>query len=329
MDLLKKWGRNLADANIKIPVSVIATILGLASLGNLYRMLGFEVFWPTAGVLGIIIVLYTLIKYIRYPRVMAEEFKNPAIVGLFPCPAMIMMIIGAFLRPYFPAFAKGLWLFSFAFFAIILVLFLYIHMFKYRDKNKFNPGFLVPFCSYIVGTVVGTGMDEPEFCRALIALSFFTFLVVLPYTFYRLLKKPPEGYAKLSKFIIVAPFGLLGASALNFYPDLSPAAVAAFFIATLVVYIYIFGTTIPAVITKPFVAGHAAMTFPSAIASVFTYRYFVYLSGQDSYWAGLVRNIAGVQLFISTAIIAYVLVNYIRVLWGVLNEERGKADNAA
>ncbi|MEG0086913.1 MAG: transporter, partial [Niameybacter sp.] len=139
--------------------------------------------------------------------------------------------------------------------------------------------------------------------------------ILLPLMVLRLIKKPiTTGPLFMTKAIILAPTSLCLVSYLNFIAKPSAWLVYALYAIILASLIYVL-INLPKFFSFTFHPGFAALTFPMAIGMIASTKMSAFLNGQGLEKLGnIVHQISGLQLFLTTAIVAFVLFNFF-MMW--------------
>jgi len=149
----------------------------------------------------------------------------------------------------------------------------------------------------------------------------FAYAILLPFMIYRLAKYELPAPLSMTPAIFLAPSSLVVVGYLNvtanpefggtFYSWIVYAAFAVVMIS--LIYIII---RLPKWLSKPFNLGFAALTFPTAIGLVATQRVFNFLLNNGFETAGeFFRQVFGIQLWLTTAIMSYVAFGFLKMLF--------------
>lgn len=143
----------------KMPVPILPTMVGAATLANVYAGQGF--LWVrhlTIWLTAVIWITY-LCKIIMYPKTCAGEYKNVIPSSLYAGFTMIMMIVGSYLFDYSAALGKGIWFAGLAIHAVHIIIFTYRNVIKARSIDTFVPSWFVTYNGIMVSCVVGGAMQ--------------------------------------------------------------------------------------------------------------------------------------------------------------------------
>lgn len=304
--------KNTIDRLERFPVGVIATTVGACTLANAFLLLNFTYIRNIFMIIGIIVFILATIKILRHREAFLAEYSNTIPASLYGTYSMLAMIIGAFLFPYNPFLGKNLWLFGVFFHTFAICIFTYRNVVKNFKIDTFVPSWFVTYNGIMVSIVVGGSMNEPILFKWILIYGLIIFFTIIPFMIIRLIKKPLPDMTYHTKAILLAPSSLCCVSYLNVVKQ--PNIYVAFFL-----YGIVFVTLISILLSIPkffsfnFHPGFAGTTFPMAIGTVASFRMSAYLTSINMLgYANIVRNIAGIQIFVTTGIIIFVFYNFLR-----------------
>lgn len=297
-----------------MPVPILATMVGATTLSNLWASLGYSwirhiTMWSAA-----IILLCYIGKIIFHFDTFKKEYSNTVPASLYAGFSMITMILGSYIFDYAPAIGKGLWFIGLGIHAVHLCIFLYRNVIKNFKIDTFVPSWFVTLNGIMVSTVVGCVMNEPLICSIIVYYGITALVIALPFMVARLLKHPIADPLFHTKAIVLAPSSLCVVSYINIIANPNP-------IVVYVLYIVVFASILYVVcnLTKffsfSFHPGFAGLTFPMAIGTVATNKVsgFMLANGLTNL-GNILKQIGGIQLFITTGIITFVLFNFLMLL---------------
>lgn len=304
--------KNTIDRLERFPVGVIATTVGACTLANAFLLLNFTYIRNIFMIIGIIVFILATIKILRHREAFLAEYSNTIPASLYGAYSMLAMIIGAFLFPYSPFLGKNLWLFGVFFHIFAIFIFTYRNVIKNFKIDTFVPSWFVTYNGIMVSIVVGGSMNEPVLFKWILIYGLIVFFTIIPFMIVRLIKKPLPDMAYHTKAILLAPSSLCAISYLNVVKQ--PNIYVAFFL-----YGIVFVTLISILLSIPkffsfnFHPGFAGTTFPMAVGTVASFRMSAYLTSINMpEYSNIVRNIAGIQIFVTTGIIIFVFYNFLR-----------------
>ena len=297
-----------------MPVPILATMVGAATLSNLWAPLGFS--WIrhiTMWAAAIILVSY-IGKIIFHFNVFKTEYSNTVPASLYAGFSMITMILGNYVFDYNPAIGKGLWFIGLGIHAVHLCIFLYRNVIKNFNINTFVPSWFVTLNGIMVSTVVGGVMNEPLICTIIVYYGITALVITMPFMVVRLLKHPLADPLFHTKAILLAPSSLCVVSYINIIKNPNPIVVYLLYLVVFVSILYVIAN-LTKFFSFSFHPGFAGLTFPMAIGTVATNKMAGFLGNQGfETLSGIIKQIGGIQLFITTGIITFVLFNFLMLL---------------
>ncbi len=304
--------------NLKaIPIPLVPTFVGLATLSNVYSGLGYTFIRQLVMIACILVLALYLSKVVFHIDTVKKEYKVIVPSSLYAGITMLTMIIGSYLFDYNQMIGKGLWFIGLILHAIHIVIFTYRNVFKNFVMDAFVPSWFVTYNGILVSTVVGLPMNEPEIAKIVVYYGITVFLLIIPFMVYRLIKFDIKDAMYHTQAIVLAPSSLCLVGYLNFIKEPNQAIVYGLYAAVLLALAFVL-YKMPKFLSFDFNPGFAGLTFPMAIGIVASTKMAGFLSstGNESL-ANIVTQIAGVQIFITTAIIAFVVFNFYKLLLNI------------
>lgn len=305
-----------------LPVPVLPTFVGALTLSNVFSNLGFP--WVRHGTMWIATVVWLLyiVKIIKYPKVCKGEYSKTVLSSLYAGFTMIMMILGSYYIQYNHALGKGLWSVALFIHGIHLIIFTYRNVIKNFNWDTFVPSWFVSYNGIMVSVVTSGPMNEPMITKIVTYYGIGVYLLILPFMLYRLAKleiKPPVYHTQA---ILLAPASLCLVSYLTTIENPNMYLLGFLYIALLCSLAFII-YKIPKFFSMDFTPAYAGMTFPMAIGIVASTQMsnFVGNLGYEKLAIGI-KQISGIQLYLTTAIIGYVLVRFWIMALGTKNKAR-------
>lgn len=297
-----------------MPVPILATMVGAATLSNLWAPLGYSwirhiTMWSAA-----IILLCYIGKIIFYFDTFKKEYSNTVPASLYAGFSMITMILGSYVFDYSPAIGKGMWFIGLGIHAVHLCIFLYRNVVKNFTLDTFVPSWFVTLNGIMVSTVVGGVMNEPLICKIIVYYGIAALVIAMPFMVVRLLKHPLADPLFHTKAIVLAPSSLCVVSYINILSNPNPIVVYVLYIVVFASILYVV-CNLPKFFSFSFHPGFAGLTFPMAIGTVATNKVsgFMLANGLETL-GNILKQIGGIQLFITTGIITFVLFNFLMLL---------------
>lgn len=299
----------------RLPVAILPTMVGAATLSNIFaNPLGYT--WVrhiTMCVLLIIWICY-LLKIICHFSTCRAEYSNTISASLYAGFTMLIMIFSGYLFDYTPRFAKALWLIAIVIHTIHIIVFTYNNVFKNFNLDNFVPSWFVTYNGIMVSTVVGKVMNEPLISSIIVYYGIIVLIIIMPFMLVRLIKHPFKDQIYHTRAIVLAPTSLCLVSYVNNIETPLPIVVYLLYIVVFACLIFVL-LNLNKFFSYAFHPGFAGLTFPMAIGTVASIRMgnFLQTQGYGS-WGATITQISGIQLYITTAIIAFVLHNFLIML---------------
>ena len=295
----------------KMPVPVLPTFVGALTLSNVYNGMGFStVRHLTMWAATIILILY-IVKIITYPKVCVNEYKNTVPCSLYAAFDMILMILGSYYFDYLPGFGKTLWSIGLGIHVVHLLVFTYRNVIKERNINTFVPSWFVTYNGIMVSCVVGGAMNAAGILKYVVYYGIIIYFILIPIMIWRLIKVEVKDPVYHTMAVVLAPCSLCVVSYLNVIKEPKAAMVYLLYACVLASLVFVV-VKLPKFFAYSFVPGFAGLTFPMAIGIVASQKMAGYLTGiGNESLAKTVTQISGIQIYLTTMIIGYVLVNFV------------------
>jgi tellurite resistance protein len=300
-----------------LPVSLFGAIMGLAGLSFSWGWA--EKIWGISplikNIIGgialtafIVLTIAYVIKWIKYPELIKKEIQHPVAISFFATFIISLLLVPGIILPYSMNAAIVIWSSG----TIMMFLFSWFVLRKWLDHQQ-EPGNAMPaWIIPIVGTldvpIVGYRLPIPgihEICFVFFGIGLVFSIILITIIISRLLFQPqlPEALQP-TLLILVGPFALAfsGYQSLTGLQDIT-ASVFFYFDFFLLL---IFGSKIFLLAACcPFRVTWWAVGFPLV---AFTIAAFRYASNKHTV---VFQIIAGIMLFISTIVIAYLFMQTI------------------
>lgn len=295
----------------KMPVPVLPTFVGALTLSNVYNGMGFStVRHLTMWAATIILILY-IVKIITYPKVCVNEYKNTVPCSLYAAFDMILMILGSYYFDYLPGFGKTLWAIGLGTHVVHLLVFTYRNVIEERNINTFVPSWFVTYNGIMVSCVVGGAMNAAGILKYVLYYGIIIYFILIPIMIWRLIKVEIKDPVYHTMAVVLAPCSLCVVSYLNVIKEPKAAMVYLLYACVLASLVFVV-VKLPQFFAYSFVPGFAGLTFPMAIGIVASQKMAGYLTGiGNESLAKTVTQISGIQIYLTTMIIGYVLVNFV------------------
>ena len=295
----------------RMPVPVLPTFVGALTLSNVLSGMGYT--WIRHGTMwaATIILLLYIIKIVKFPKTCLKEYQTVVPCSLYAAFTMITMILGSYYFDYIPALGKGLWAAAICIHAVHILIFTYRNVIAKRDINTFVPSWFVTYNGIMVSCVVGGAMNAAGVLKYIVYYGIAIYFVIVPIMIWRLLKVEVKVPVYHTMAVLLAPCSLCVVSYLNVIPNPNAGLLYVLYGCVLASLLFII-VKLPKFFAFPFTPGFAGMTFPMAIGIVASTKMAGYLTGAgQEALAGVVKQISGIQIYLTTMIIGYVLLNFV------------------
>lgn len=303
----------------RMPVPILPTLVGALTLSNVFSGMGYVfVRHITMWVATIVLLLY-IMKIIKFPQTVKKEYETVIPCSLYAGFTMVLMILGSYYFDYNAMIGKAMWVVGLVLHAIHICLFTYRNVIKNRDVNTFMPSWFVTYNGIMVSCVVGGAMNAAGILKYVVYYGICIYFILIPLLIYRLLKVEVKAPTYHTMAVVLAPCSLCVVSYLNVISNPNPMVVYVLYACVLASLTFVI-IMLPKFFAFPFAPGYAGMTFPMAIGIVATNKVAGFLTGiGHTEIASMVTQISGIQLYLTTMIIGYVLLNFVMM---VLRVER-------
>lgn len=161
----------------------------------------------------------------------------------------------------------------------------------------------------MVSVVVGGVMKEPTIGKLVTYYGIGIFTLIIPFMIHRLIKHELKDVFYHTQAIVLAPSSLCTVSYLNSVKDPNIYLLGYLYICVLLALVFII-YKLPKFFSFGFSPAFAGLTFPMAIGIVATTKMSGYLKTIGySDLAMFLTQLSGIQLYLTSGIIFYVLLN--------------------
>jgi len=297
-----------------LPVGAIATAVGMATVSN--------VFFAALGLVGVRHVVMicasfvwfaAFIKIVFYRKAFWADYSNVVPASLYATFTMLTMILGNYMFSFNQDIGRIIWLAGVILHITHILVFTYRNVLKGINLDTFVPSWFVTFVAFLVSAVVGADKGMPWLMTGFLIYGLSIYAIIFPCMIFKVAKVGILPQFELTRAIFLAPPSLVFVTVLNAM-DNPPHWLVFFLYSILFATILYMCFKIPVLLSKPFNPGHAALTFPTAIALVATFRMAGFLLGNGyeelGHW---VTHLFGLQLWATVAIMAYVAFGYFKM----------------
>jgi exfoliative toxin A/B len=303
--------KNFREKLAALPIGAVATFMGAATLSNVWNSIGFPWIRNITMCAAAVVWLLFLGKIIFAFKAVKSEYEKTVPMSLYGAFFMLLMILSMWLYTWIPAIAKPCFFAAIVLHAIHILVFTFRNVLRGVKVETFLPCWFVTYNGIMVSTVVGF-THLPEYGKIILYYGIGVYAVMIICMVIRLLRSPVPPQFLHTTPVVIAPVSLCLASYLNVESAPLVGITITLYILLLLSVLYVL-KKLPRYFAVPFNPGFAGLTFPMAIGCVASLRAAAWLGENYKEWASVVRQIAGIQIWLTTAIIAFVLFNFLRM----------------
>ena len=297
-----------------IPVPLLPTMVGAATLSNVYLTLGYTWIRHITMILSAIILIAYIIKIVTNFNVFKDEYSNTVPASLYAGFTMITMILGSYVFDFNPTIGKAMWFVGLILHAIHIVIFTYRNVIRGVNIDTFLPSWFVTYNGIMVSTVVGGVMNEPTIGKIVVYYGIAVLIIIMPFMLYRLATTDIKDAVHHTQAILLAPSSLCLVSYLNFIKEPNKFVVYALYALVFCTLLFII-VKLPRFFSFDFHPGFAGMTFPMAIGTVASIKMSAFLKGQGyDVLSNMIKEISGIQIYLTTSIVSIVVFGILRIV---------------
>lgn len=295
----------------RLPVPILPTFVGVATLGNVYNGLGYPIIRHISILAAAFVLLIYILKICKFPDVVIKEYKMVIPSSLYAGYSMITMILGSYVYDFSPGIGKFLWALGLTIHACHILVFTYRNVIKTRVVDTFVPTWFVTYNGIMVSCVIGGAMNEPAILTVVTYYGIAIYFILIPLLIYRLIKVELKPAMLHTMAVVLAPCSLCVVSYLNVIENPNSTLLYILYACVLASVAFII-IKLPKFFSVDFNPGFAALTFPMAIGVVASTKMVAYFAGLgNESLASTFTQVMGIQLYLTTMIIGYVVLNFI------------------
>ncbi|MEE8825029.1 C4-dicarboxylate transporter/malic acid transport protein [Lentilactobacillus sunkii] len=189
----------------KLPLPICGLILGIASLGNLFKAIGLPIVGNAVGILSLVLILLVIAKIGVHFKLSMNDLNDPIIASVAPTFTMSLMIISTFLKSWgVPVLPLAVWTFAVILQFVIMGYFIYRHLLRPTvELDHVYPSWFVTFVG--IGVIPVTANNFiPALGTPILWLSLGLYAILLPIVCIRLLRREFMFEATLPLLTIMA-----------------------------------------------------------------------------------------------------------------------------
>lgn len=316
----------LKDKVSRLPLPVVPTTLGLLVMSGFYDTLGYPlVHWIAVIAATLVALAYCLKIAFHLKSVVAAEYANPMLAALYPTLPMLIMVLCAFYAQLVPALWLGA---EIVFFVMLGLLCVHIVVFFARfflrrfEWKTFMPSWYVTTNGVMVSTVAGMQFMPEPLAAGIVVWGIAIYVVLTPFMLWRMKRCEVAEATMHSQAILLGPCSMCLVSYVNAFAQPNLVILALLFACVVVSLVYVVWK-LPRFFSVQFHPGYAGMTFPMAVGLLATSSFASAFSAAgytDVAW--IAQQIDGVQLVLTTTIIAVVSARFLGMLAAGLKRDR-------
>jgi tellurite resistance protein len=216
-----------------LPIGFYGAVMGLAGLGLTARAAAplfpgvirapayFTELWVLLGAVALLILLPAyVLKLLKYPAAVREDFTNPVQLGFCGALPVGMSLVAGGVAPYWIQLGDVLWWAAFALLIAFQVWALVRWLAGGIELAQLNAGWLIILVGGIVLPGPGLALGHAEASRFVFGVSTVAAAVLMPLLFYRAFAAAPlPEVLRPSWFILLVPPSLIYANGVALFPD--------------------------------------------------------------------------------------------------------------
>ena len=295
----------------RMPVPVLPTFVGALTLSNVYA--GMEYTWVRhiTMIAATIIILCYIYKIVTVPKTIANEYKQVVPCSLYAAFFMVLMILGSYYYEYNQTIGLIVWGVAVACDAVHICVFTIRNVILKRDINTFVPSWFVTYNGIMVSCVVGSGFGYNNILKIIVYYGIAVYIVIIPIMIWRLITVEVKDAVYHTMAVVLAPCSLCVVSYINVIENKCVPLLYFLYFCVLCSLAFII-IKLPKFFRYSFTPGFAGLTFPMAIGIVATKKMAGFLTNAgNEAMAGYLNQLSGIQIYITTMIVGYVLLNLI------------------
>ncbi|NAX43267.1 TDT family transporter, partial [Vibrio sp. V25_P4S6T154] len=264
------------------PPSQAALALGVISLGHAWALyipsVGL-IIRPYLALLGALLLLPVLLKYLTSFKTFMEDIRHPLSGSLMAPMSMTLLILSDYLALISPLIAYPIWFTALLLHFTMMLLFFSFQAMNFKISHIVPSWFLYPV-GLISSSLAGTQFGHTVFSETLVSVCIAIYFFMLPLVLYRLVfagMLPKRARPTLA--IMAAPINLTLATYLVNFPHPDPILTGALagIAITMTLLIYLCYIRLLRLKFQPSIA---AVTFPSVISAIAMHRLTTFFEGQ-------------------------------------------------
>lgn len=298
-----------------IPIPICGLILGLASLGNLFKEYHLIALGNITGIISLILMLLVFSKLFLLFEHTRQMLHDPIIASVSPTFTMALMVICTYFVS-FPAILPAIrviWLCAVAFQVMLVLFFTYHHVIKADlSIEAIYPSWFIIYVGFGVITVTA-GSFFPIIGQIFFWISLACYAFLLPIIIHRVFFVKNMAHPTLPLItIIAAPGSLCLTGYLKNFTHPALYLVVLLFVLSQILYVTVL-SMLPHLLKLHFYPSYAAFTFPLVISATALF-YAVHYFDSLGMATGFLNILKVIELAIAAGMVLYVLIHYVLFL---------------
>lgn len=296
-----------------LPVAILPTFVGTLTLSNVYGGMGYTWVRYLAMAVATLVILVYILKLVLYFDVCKAEYSKTVPASLYAGFTMCLMILGSFYYEIGLGFGKIIWMAAVFAHMIHICVFTYNNVIKKRDLYTTVPSWFVTYNGLLVSAVTGGAMNMGGLLKIITLYGVIIYLILIPVMIYRLMKVPVNADVYHTMAVVLAPCSLCVVGLSNTFPESLLTLRLLMYVCVLISLAFII-IKLPKFFSFSFTPGFAGLTFPMAIGLVATNKMAAFFEASNPGYAMMCKQLSGFQILLTSMLIGYVLVNFMRML---------------
>lgn len=293
-----------------VPITIFATVMGVAGLGLAWRkassVLGLpaavgEAVLILAAALFVAVSITYVLKFVRFPKAVKGELNHPIRSSFFATIPISMLLLATGLHPYSPSGAFVLWVVGTVVQLLVTIRVFARWMIHKQEIAHANPAWFIPMVGNIIVPILGARLGQMDVSWFFFSVGILFWMPLLAIVLNRVIfhdDLPPRLAPTL--FILVPPPAIGYLAYVSLIGGNDP-------FGTVLVNVALFTTLVllvqaPRFARLPFAVSWWAFTFPLDAAALAALEHAHHQPGNWMYAAA-----APVLLGLATAVVAVVL----------------------
>lgn len=177
------------------PVTLFSSTMGLSGLSIAYQRFE-QLFSVHFGIgIGLLVLAYItfflvaagyLVKVLKYPGAVKEEFNHPIRANFFATISISFMLLSAGTASYFPDMAHLLWIIGTFLQSVFTIVIVNRWIIREYDIAHSNPAWFLPVTGNVIVPIAGVQYIHHELAWFFFCVGIFFWLVLFTVIFYRI-----------------------------------------------------------------------------------------------------------------------------------------------